>query len=84
MSERKPPLGTLAHYQRELDALEAARAAVEATGADLDLVAELVHRAQMETMARMACDFAHDDAASNEFLRREQARRDARRQRDSI
>jgi hypothetical protein len=67
-------VGTLKHYKATLDALDRARAAVEATGIDLELVADLMDAAHAEALSGWCCDFGKDDKpAQAERTRRELA-----------
>lgn len=67
-------LGTLAHYKAQLDALEKARDALEADGADPDLIDELLEMAHAETLSFMACDADGRKLAQAEQIQREKAR----------
>jgi hypothetical protein len=68
-------LGTLEHYTATLDALEAARAACEASGIDWELIANLEDAAHAEALSGMSCDLWMDDKpAQTERTRRELAR----------
>lgn len=72
MAKRMPKLGTLSHYKNSLDALDEARAALVASGADLDLVEAFEEATYTEALSQFICDYGRGD---NGPARRERSRR---------